>query len=179
MPHSFNSIVGVACLRWLLSTHNNCFSLILSCNFTASKLHVTLYKQSSVVEERVNVTKWLRTKHIYTRVYHSTCPLIRIGTSHPPPASECVPFPWKKGFGGVHTRLRVRGCGSPNSDDWRKNLAHCLHYSVGLRHQDILHATPNELLGNRKRIVNTMGPWVTHRMLTFRLMFCFILILSE
>ncbi len=40
------------------------------------------------------------------------------------PASECAPPPKKnpKG-GGAHTRLRVRGLGSPNSDDWRKSLA--------------------------------------------------------
>jgi hypothetical protein len=33
-------------------------------------------------------------------------------------ASECAP-PHQKPKGG-HTRLRVRGWGSPNSDDWRK-----------------------------------------------------------
>jgi hypothetical protein len=27
---------------------------------------------------------------------------------------------------GRHTCLRVRGCGNPNSDDWRKSLALCL-----------------------------------------------------
>jgi hypothetical protein len=32
-------------------------------------------------------------------------------------ASECAPLPGTKG----HTRLRMRGCGSPNSDDWRKS----------------------------------------------------------
>jgi hypothetical protein len=30
----------------------------------------------------------------------------------------------------VHTRLRVRGWGSPNSDDWRKSLALCLLCAV-------------------------------------------------
>ncbi len=30
--------------------------------------------------------------------------------------------------GGGHTRLRVRGWGSPNSDVWRKSLAFCLLY---------------------------------------------------
>ncbi len=35
-------------------------------------------------------------------------------------ASECAPPP-RTG----HTRLRVRGWGSPNSDDWRKSLALC------------------------------------------------------
>ncbi len=73
-------------------------------------------------------------------VPHSVCHLVRIGT--PSPAGECVaplyhtvsvpsselgppltqasvspPEPR-----GGHTRLRVRGVGDPNSDDWRKNL---------------------------------------------------------
>jgi hypothetical protein len=39
-------------------------------------------------------------------------------------ASECAPPPRTKG--GRHTRLRVRGWGSSNSDDWRKSLALCL-----------------------------------------------------
>jgi hypothetical protein len=29
-------------------------------------------------------------------------------------------------FAGGHTRLRLKGWGSPNSDDWRRNLALCL-----------------------------------------------------
>ncbi len=32
----------------------------------------------------------------------------------------------QRGRGGGHTRLRVRGLGSPNFDDWRKSLAICL-----------------------------------------------------
>jgi hypothetical protein len=39
-------------------------------------------------------------------------------------ASECAPHPGTNG--GGDTRLRVRGWGSPNSDDWRKSLALCL-----------------------------------------------------
>ncbi len=35
------------------------------------------------------------------------------------------PPPRSKGWGG-HTRLRLRGWGSSNSDDWRKSLALCL-----------------------------------------------------
>ncbi len=37
-------------------------------------------------------------------------------------ASECAPSPSTQmgGGGGGHTRLRDRGWGSPNSDDWRK-----------------------------------------------------------
>jgi hypothetical protein len=66
--------------------------------------------------------------HIYIE-YHSGCPLVRVGTpplalpqaSVPPPH----PPPGTKGE-VVHTRLRVRGRGSPNADDLRKSLALCL-----------------------------------------------------
>jgi hypothetical protein len=53
--------------------------------------------------------------------YHSVCTLVRIGTTPPPlpQASVPLPLPGPKG-GGVHPRLRVRGWGSPNSDDWEK-----------------------------------------------------------
>jgi hypothetical protein len=36
---------------------------------------------------------------------------------NPSLASECAPPP-RTGRGGGHSRLRVRGSGSPNSDDW-------------------------------------------------------------
>ncbi len=45
---------------------------------------------------------------------------------NPSLASECAPPPGTKGWGGGHTRVRVRGWGSPNSNDWRKGLALCL-----------------------------------------------------
>ncbi len=41
------------------------------------------------------------------------------------PASECAPPLPDQRVGG-RTRLRLRGWGSPNSDDWRKSLALCL-----------------------------------------------------
>jgi hypothetical protein len=71
--------------------------------------------------------------------YHSVCPLVGIGTPHPLSRKRvCFP-PGTKGGGGVHTRLRVRGWGSPNPDDWRENLVLCLlcevqyiHYPVSL-----------------------------------------------
>jgi hypothetical protein len=67
----------------------------------------------------------------------------------PSPASECAPPPFGPGGGtlacgrgvgwvprcalpppdqrvGGHTRLRLKGWGRPNSDDWRKSLALCL-----------------------------------------------------
>jgi hypothetical protein len=43
----------------------------------------------------------------------------------PSPAGECAPPP-PLYPGGGYTRLRVRGCGSPNSNDGRKGLAFCL-----------------------------------------------------
>ncbi len=47
--------------------------------------------------------------------------------SNPSLASECAPpRPPPRTDGEGETRLRVRGWGSPNSDDWRKSLALCL-----------------------------------------------------
>jgi hypothetical protein len=45
----------------------------------------------------------------------------RLNWDSPTPslASKCAPPPGTKGGGG-HTRLLVRGWGSPNADDWRK-----------------------------------------------------------
>jgi hypothetical protein len=43
--------------------------------------------------------------------------------------SRVCPTPGTKGGGG-HTRLRVRGWGSPNSDDWRKSSLWIIVYSV-------------------------------------------------
>ncbi len=82
--------------------------------------------------------------HIY-KEYHNICPIVGIGTLSPPSfASQCSPPQEPKG--GVHTRLRVRGWGSPNSDDWRKGLvlrllygAHCplvqstYHYALVIK----------------------------------------------
>ncbi len=53
---------------------------------------------------------------------HIVCPLVRIGTPIPSPASECVP-PGTKG--GTHSSAG-EGVGGPNSDDWRTSLALCI-----------------------------------------------------
>ncbi len=64
--------------------------------------------------------------HIFIE-YHSVCPLVGIGNLPPPFSPASVPLPGTNGGGGgVHTRLRVRGWGSPNSYDGRKSLALCL-----------------------------------------------------
>jgi hypothetical protein len=64
----------------------------------------------------------LSSKYIY-KEYHSVCSIVGIGTLPPPLSPASVPLP-PEPKGGGHTRLRVRGWGSPNSDDWRKSLAH-------------------------------------------------------
>ncbi len=72
--------------------------------------------------ERGGPTKYINTPRL------SKCLSRRWNWYHPPPspASECAPG--TKGRGGLHTRsrLRVRGWGSPNSDDWRESLILCL-----------------------------------------------------
>ncbi len=61
-------------------------------------------------------------------VPQSTCTTVYVPSSElglPQPLSRkrvCPPLP----KGGRRTRLRLRGWGSPNSDDWRKSLALCL-----------------------------------------------------
>jgi hypothetical protein len=58
----------------------------------------------------------------YPHKVHSTTvsvPLSELG----PPLPQACPSAGTKGVG--HTRPRVRGWGSPNSDDWRKGLALC------------------------------------------------------
>jgi hypothetical protein len=60
--------------------------------------------------------------------YHSVCPFVGIGTLPNPLSPASVPLPPEPGGVGL-TRLRLRGWGSPNSDDWRKSLA-LLAYSV-------------------------------------------------
>ncbi len=62
--------------------------------------------------------------HLYLE-YHSVCPLVEIGTPHHHYRCECAPPPGTK-WGWGHTWLRVRGWGSPNSNDCRKSLALCL-----------------------------------------------------
>jgi hypothetical protein len=49
-------------------------------------------------------------------------PSLELGLSHPSLASKCAP-PQNQ---GGHTLLRVRGWGSPNSEDLRKSFALCI-----------------------------------------------------
>jgi hypothetical protein len=58
------------------------------------------------------------TKYVYIMSTTVYVPSSELGLSQP--------LPQNRGGGEGHTRLRVRGWGSPNSDDLRKNLALCL-----------------------------------------------------
>jgi hypothetical protein len=52
-------------------------------------------------------------------------PSSELGLPQPLSRKRVCPPPRTKRVGG-HTRLRLRGWGSSNSDDWRKSLALCL-----------------------------------------------------
>ncbi len=54
--------------------------------------------------------------------------LFGIGNPHPFSRKRMCPPPWTKG--GEHTRLRVRGWGSPNAGGCRKSLALCQLYWI-------------------------------------------------
>ncbi len=62
-------------------------------------------------------------KDLHHKVY---VPSSELGLPQPLFRPRVCPSPRTGGRGG-HTRLRVRGWGSPNSDDLRKSLALCLH----------------------------------------------------
>ncbi len=58
---------------------------------------------------------------------HSICPSSEMCDPPPPlplPQASVSPPPNQRR--GEHTRLRVRGWGSPNSDDWKESLVLCL-----------------------------------------------------
>jgi hypothetical protein len=65
-------------------------------------------------------------EHIFLE-YHSVCPLVGIRTPLPPLPQASVPPSQGTKTGVGHIRLRVRGWRSPNSDDWRKSLAHSVY----------------------------------------------------
>ncbi len=79
--------------------------------------HFISYKFSLAI---ITITKYVYIKSTTVYVPSSELGLSQVPTPHPPLPSE------PKVRGGGHTRLRVRGWGSHNSDDWRKSLALCL-----------------------------------------------------
>ncbi len=66
------------------------------------------------------------TKYVYVKgTTECMSPRRNWDSPNPSLAGEYAPRSPQNREGG-HTRLRVRGWGSPNSDDWRKSLALCL-----------------------------------------------------
>jgi hypothetical protein len=87
----------------------------------------------------VNSLYLLKKKHFYTRcaglsvyalltIYSTTVyiPSSELELSHYLSRQRMCPSPRKQSGGREHTRLRVKGWGSTNSDDWRKSLILCL-----------------------------------------------------
>ncbi len=64
------------------------------------------------------------TKYIYIKSTTVSVPSSELGLSHSLSRQRVCPSPLNQT--GGHTRLRLRGWGIPNSDDWRKTLALCL-----------------------------------------------------
>ncbi len=62
---------------------------------------------------------------IYKEYHSVSLPLLELGLSHSLSRQRVCPSHRNHRVAG-HTRVRVRGWGSPNSNDWRKSLALCL-----------------------------------------------------
>ncbi len=77
-----------------------------------------------MISSFTETVEWNKTFYS-TSKYECMSPRWNWDSPTPSLASECAPPPGTK-RGGGHTRLRVRGWGSPNSDDWRKSLVLCL-----------------------------------------------------
>jgi hypothetical protein len=79
----------------------------------------------------------------------------------PPPLPQAsMPPPGTKGDAQLHIRLRVRGWGSPNSDDWRKSILPSLDWI----HQQKM---PSDILFV-KRFVNWLSPFLRIFVLRFQ-----------
>jgi hypothetical protein len=65
---------------------------------------------------------------IYLEYHSYPSPRSNWDPPSPSPASDCVPLLNQRG--GGQPRLRMRGWGGSNSDDWRKSLALCLWVGV-------------------------------------------------
>jgi hypothetical protein len=111
------------------------------------------------------------TKYIYTVPYrtHSTTvyvPSSELGLPHLLSRKRVCPSPRNQKVGEGHTRLQVRGWGSPNSDDWRKSLAFCLLCAVTLQYHQKLVYTDSGLppipLDRRKSIPVSHDLFVTY-----------------
>ncbi len=96
-----------------------------------TRTHLYIVKHLCIVNNNFVLLNITPQKHI-TRVPQCLSPRPNWDPSTPSPPIQCSnpPPPPREKRGMGHTRLRVRGGGGPNSDDWRKSLVLCLHYSV-------------------------------------------------
>ncbi len=100
-------IRGLELRRWWVSM------LVTVKTSSSRKLTLGTWKNPTGIHEYI---------YLENQVY---VPSLELGPPHPlSPYSEWDPPPGTKE--GGHIRLRERGFGSPNSDDWRKCLALCL-----------------------------------------------------
>jgi hypothetical protein len=65
------------------------------------------------------------TKYVYIKSTTVYVPSSELGLSQPLSRQRVCPSPQNRVWGGGHTRLRVRGWGSPKADDWRKSYLLC------------------------------------------------------
>jgi hypothetical protein len=79
--------------------------------------------------------------------HHSVYPLVGIGTTTTPLPPASLPYPPDQRWGGGHTRRRLRGWGSPNSDDLRKSLALCLPVLCAPDSPCHFHSDPDPFFG--------------------------------
>jgi hypothetical protein len=125
--------MGLIQLTILLSTNTMVLSTLPALSLSLFSLCAGLSLITSGVSKG-----WRHKVHIYLE-YHSFCPSLELGPPPPSTASECDSPRAQIGGGGgytVHTCQRVRGLGSPNSDDWRESLVLCL--LCGWRQRQIL-----------------------------------------
>jgi hypothetical protein len=69
---------------------------------------------------RLYPSEYMKHKVLIYRAPQCMSPRRNWDTPNPSPASECV-FPLDQRVEGGHTRLRLKGWESLNSDDWRKS----------------------------------------------------------
>ncbi len=95
------------------------------------------------------------TKYVYIKSTTVYVPSSELGLSQPLSRQRVWPSP--RIGGGGHTRLRVRGWGSPNFDDWRKSLALCLLCDLSLIYHEIFRKNRHLLFSHEKVVRGNEG----------------------
>ncbi len=127
---------------WLLSIPG--FEAMLTVN--ARRLNTAQRQVEASQQHRGHKDGWEAGGHkvrIYIE-YNSVqyVPSSELGLSYHLSRQRVCPFPRNKGWVGGHTHMRVRGWGSPNSDDWKKLSTLCwrsiVFFPVKFVHFDFL-----------------------------------------